>query len=83
MLRQNGQTAQANQLEASLKGVDERIATYKDKAKKLINRSLEVMPADVVEHLGTAFFDHLRATFHVPAALQALDTDDGNGDDIG
>jgi hypothetical protein len=52
MLRQNGQAAQANQLEASLKGVDERIATYKDKAKKLINRSLEVMPADVVIDYG-------------------------------
>jgi hypothetical protein len=52
LLRQNGQAAQANQLEASLKGVDERIANYKKKAKELINRSLEVMPADVVIDYG-------------------------------
>lgn len=52
MLRQNGQAAQANQLEATLKGVDGRIAEYKKKAKNLINRSLEVMPADVVIDYG-------------------------------
>ena len=57
LLRQNGQAAQANQLEASLKGVDERIANYKKKAKELINRSLEVMPADVVIDYGEPQMD--------------------------
>ncbi|MEN9999007.1 MAG: hypothetical protein RI922_1997 [Bacteroidota bacterium] len=57
LLRQNGQGAQANQLEASLKGVDERIANYKKKAKDLINRSLQVMPADVVIDYGEPQMD--------------------------
>lgn len=48
-----------------------------------VSKNEYVMPADVVEKLGVAFFDNLRANFHVPAAMQALDTDDGNGDDIG
>lgn len=73
-----------------------------------------VVPADVVQKMGTAFFDNLRAQFHTPAEVQAseetdgghskadpadlgelaprfhlpgfmsaLDTDDGNGDDVG
>jgi len=42
-----------------------------------------VVPADVVEHLGVSFFDNLRAHFHTPAFMQAADTDDSNGDDIG
>jgi hypothetical protein len=57
ILRKNGQTAQANQLDASLKGVDEKIATYKKKAKALINRSLNVMPADVVIDYGEPQMD--------------------------
>src|SRR5574343_234829 len=57
LLRQNGQAAQANQLEASLKGVDERIANYKKKASELINRSLQVMPADVVIDYGEPQMD--------------------------
>jgi hypothetical protein len=57
LLRKNGQGAQANQLEASLKGVDERIANYKKKAKDLINRSLQVMPADVVIDYGEPQMD--------------------------
>lgn len=52
ILRKNGMGAQAAELEASLKGVDERIADYKKKAQSLIKRSLEVMPADVVIDYG-------------------------------
>lgn len=52
ILRKNGMGAQAAELEASLKGVDERIADYKKKAQNLIKRSLEVMPADVVIDYG-------------------------------
>lgn len=52
MLRENGQGPRADQMESTLKGVDERIAGYKKKALALINRSLEVMPAEVVIDYG-------------------------------
>ncbi len=52
MLRQNGENAKANEFEASLKGVDAKIAGYKKKAANLLNRSLEVMPASIVIDYG-------------------------------
>jgi hypothetical protein len=52
MLLKNGQTQQANQLEGTLIGVDEKVAEYKKKAAALINRSLEVMPAEIVIDYG-------------------------------
>lgn len=52
LLRENGQADQADKLEASLKGVDGRIADYKKKALNLLKKSLEVMPAEVVIDYG-------------------------------
>lgn len=52
MLRKNGQNAQADQLEATLKGVDGKIADYKKKADNLLKRSLEVMPTEIVIDYG-------------------------------
>ena len=52
LLRKNGQTAQADKLVASLNGVDKVIADYKMKAVNLIQRSLKVMPANVVLDYG-------------------------------
>ena len=57
LLRQNGQSAQANQLEATLKGVDGKIANYKKKAGNLLKHSLEVMPANVVIDYGEPTVD--------------------------
>jgi len=51
-MRQAGQTAQANELEATMKGVDAKIAGYNKKALNLIKRSLEVMPPDIVMDYG-------------------------------
>jgi len=48
-----------------------------------VSKGEYIVPADVVAKMGTDFFDNLRAQFHVPAAMQALDTDDEDGDDIG
>lgn len=52
MLRKNGQTAQANELEATLKGGEGKSSEYKKKAANLINRSLEVMPPEIVIDYG-------------------------------
>jgi hypothetical protein len=63
--------------------VEGKGSTISDSVPIRVSKNEYVMPADVVEKLGVAFFDNLRANFHVPAAMQALDTDDSNGDDIG
>lgn len=46
--RLRGQNKEADRFEYILKNADKIIAESKDKAKKLILRSLEVMPADIV-----------------------------------
>ncbi len=52
ILRQNGRSAEADELQRSMDGVDTRIKEYKEKAVKLIKRSLEVMPAKLVIDYG-------------------------------
>jgi hypothetical protein len=52
ILRQNGRTAEADELQRSMDGADKRIKEYNEKAVKLIKRSLEVMPAKLVIDYG-------------------------------
>jgi hypothetical protein len=52
MLRQQGQSAQAKEMENSLAGADKRIKENKKKAIDLIKHSLKVMPADIVMDYG-------------------------------
>ena len=51
-LKASGGGAQAAKLEASMKGVDAKIKAYKEKAAKLVHRSLDVMPAEIVIDYG-------------------------------
>jgi hypothetical protein len=51
-LKSTGVSAQAKQLEASLNQLDKQSKTYREKARKLIHRSLQVMPAEVVIDCG-------------------------------
>jgi hypothetical protein len=51
-LRGSGASAQAKKLEASLSGLEKQSKENREKAAKLIRRSLEVMPADVVIDYG-------------------------------
>ena len=51
-MRAAGQSKQADSLENTIKNADARIATYNKKAIQLIQRSLEVMPANVVLDYG-------------------------------
>lgn len=51
-LRAAGQTKRADSLQNVISGADVRIADYKKRAVNLINRSLEVMPAEIVIDYG-------------------------------
>lgn len=51
-MRAGGQAKAADSIAKTLMNVDARIATYKKKAIALIQKSLEVMPADVVLDYG-------------------------------
>jgi hypothetical protein len=52
MLRKNGANAQADELQKSLNGADEKIKTSRKKALDLLKHSLKVMPAEVVIDYG-------------------------------
>lgn len=64
MLRQNGANAQADELQKTLTGVDEKIKSYRKKALNLLKHSLKVMPAEVVIDYGepTASRDNYNET---------------------
>jgi len=51
-LKSSGASAQARKLEDAIAGLEKSSKTNREKAKKLIQRSLEVMPADVVIDYG-------------------------------
>lgn len=51
-MRGAGQNRQADSLLSTLNGADERIAKYKTRAIALVNRSLKVMPAELVIDYG-------------------------------
>jgi hypothetical protein len=50
--RMKGVGAQAGRLEDAIPGLEKQIRSNREKAKKLIQRSLEVMPAEIVIDLG-------------------------------
>jgi hypothetical protein len=52
LLRENGRGAEADELQASLNGADERVKTYKKKALDLLKKSLKEMPAEIVIDYG-------------------------------